>query len=60
MEEQRTVDVQQRWRELRRETEQAFNDVASGRVSVKECRAKQRELGKRLKTLEQELETDAR
>jgi hypothetical protein len=55
MEEQRETDFQQRWAELFRETERDRDDLWSGRVTVKESRAKQRELGERQKALEQEL-----
>jgi hypothetical protein len=55
VEEQKGSDFQQRWTDVFRETKQAFDDISSGRVTVKEFRTKQRELGKRLKALEQEL-----
>ena len=55
MEEQSATDFQRRWAEFFSETERDLVDVLSGRVTVKECRAKQRELGKKLKALEQEL-----
>jgi len=55
MKEHRKTDFQKQWTELFRETKQAFDDISSGRVTVKESRAKQRELGTRLKALEQGL-----
>jgi hypothetical protein len=55
MEEQSATDFQQRLAELFRETKQDFDDLLSGQVTVKESRAKQRELGRRLKALEQKL-----
>jgi hypothetical protein len=50
--------LQERLDELFRETEGDLVDVLSGRVTVKESRARQRELGKRLKALEQEFKKD--
>jgi hypothetical protein len=42
MEEQSATDFQQRLAELFRETKQDFDNLLSGRVTVKESRAKQR------------------
>ncbi len=47
--------LQQRLKELFRETERVRADLLADRITVKQSRAKQRELGKRLKALEREL-----
>jgi hypothetical protein len=55
MEEQKEPDFQQRLTELCKETERDLDDLLAGRKTVKESRTTQRDLGRRLKVLEQEL-----
>lgn len=55
MEEQPTTDLGEQLKELFRETERIRDDLLSGRVTVKEARAREKESAKRLKLLEQEL-----
>jgi hypothetical protein len=53
--EQAITDFRERLAELFRETQRDRDDVLSGRVTVKESRVKQRELGRKLRALELEL-----